>query len=48
MNMPTLLMVSLWRGMKLLLDEVRRTSTGLVVIMLLVVVIGTIIAELAH
>jgi hypothetical protein len=42
----TLLIVSFGRAIKTLLDEVRRTPTWLVGMMLAVVICGTILAQL--
>lgn len=48
MNTPTILAISLWRAALAIIDEVRRTPTALVLIMLAIVVTGTALATLAH
>lgn len=48
MNTLGILVVSFFKGIMLLIDEVRRTPTAWVGIMLTVVVTGTLIAILAH
>lgn len=48
MDMPKILLISFARGFLALVDEVRRTPTGLVFIMLVVVIVGTLAATLAH
>lgn len=48
MHTPMILVITFWRGLLAIIDEVRRTPTGLVLIMLAVVVVGTIFASLAH
>lgn len=48
MHTLEILAVSFWRGVMLLIDEVRRTPTALVAMMLTMVITGTLIALLLH
>lgn len=48
MNTPMILAISLWRGALAIADEVRRTPTALILIMLVIVVVGTLVASQAR